>query len=172
MKVRFAALAAGIVLCAGAAAAAEPPIYKSVSLEQMSELLKSQGATEIHRINSHGRTYVAAEAPVVGAIEVAFSECHEAPNPCGYILMSRYRNLPLTDAQLAQYNSRPDLAYVFREKGSRDVMLAFPVAVRTGLTREYIVSSFGFVSGMTEVFENWLIETLHYKPEQIYHHAE
>lgn len=178
MRLRSAALAVVIVAFAARAFADVPvpappaPFYKSVSPEQMMELLKSQGATEVRRISTiENEFFVWAETPV-GPIEVAFSQCHEAPNPCGYIIMSRYRNLPLTAAQMAQFNGRPDLTYVFREKGSKDVLLAFPVAVRTGLPREYVLSSFGMLAGMTEVFEDWLMKTLHYKSGQIYHHAE
>jgi hypothetical protein len=152
-----------------------PPaqFYKSVSAEQVMELLAASGAKEIRRMGMFdGRYAVWAETPV-GPIEVEFAQCHEAPNPCGYIIKSRYRLLPLTTAQLNQFNARDGaLFFAYRIGETKDVVLVYPVAVRTGLSREYILSSFGMLNTMNEMFEDYATRNWRIKPEQFRHHVE
>ena len=75
-------------------------------------------------------------------------------------------NLALTPAQLDRFNARGGLSYVYRVPGMKTVILAYPVAVRNGPTREYILSTFGLMQGLTEVFEDFLVRELHIKPEK------
>lgn len=177
MSLRIAALAAGVLFASTALAdvpvpAPPSPFYKSITPEQMMELLTASKAREVRLIGTaDGTNYVWAETPI-GPVEVGFMQCHEAPNPCGYILMMRYRNLPLTPAQLALFNREAGFAYAFRQRDSRDIVIGYPVAIRSGLPREYILSSFGLMQGLSEVFENFVVTKLHFKPGQLYHHAE
>lgn len=177
MIARVAAVAAMVCIASEAHAdipvpAPPSPFYKAITPEQMMELLTASKAREVRLIGgADGKNEVWAETPI-GPVEVGFLECHEAPNPCGYILMMRYRNLPLTPAQLAMFNRQAGFAYAFREEGSRDIVIGYPVAIRSGLPRKYILSSFGLMQGLSEVFENFVVTKLHFKPEQLYHHAE
>jgi hypothetical protein len=152
-----------------------PPaqFYKSVSAEQVMELLAASGAKEIRRMGMFdGKYAVWAETPV-GPIEVEFAQCHEAPNPCGYIIKSRYRLLPLTPVQLNAFNARDGaLFFAYQIAGTKDVVLIYPVAVRKGLSREYILSSFGMLNTMNEMFEDFATRNWRIKPEQFRHHVE
>ena len=178
MIARIAAVA--VIVCIAPAALADIPVpappaqfYKSVTAEQMMELLAASGAKDVRRMGMFdGKFAVWAETPV-GPVEVEFAQCHEAPNPCGYILKSCYRNLALTPVQLNKFNARDGaLFFAYRVEETKDVVLEYPVAVRAGLSREYILSSFGLMQGVSEVFENFVVTKLHFKPEQLYHHAE
>src|SRR6185295_9267085 len=178
MIARIAAVA--VIVCIAPAALADIPVpappaqfYKSVTAEQMMELLAASGAKDVRRMGMFdGKFAVWAETPV-GPVEVEFAQCHEAPNPCGYILKSRYRNLALTPVQLNKFNARDGaLFFAYRVEEAKDVVLEYPVAVRAGLSREYILSSFGMLGAMNDVFEDFAIRTWRMKPEQFRHHVE
>jgi hypothetical protein len=169
MHKSVAALVALAVLASAAGAAAAPALYRAMSPQQMRELLSSAGATNVREQQINGKSGLHADTPA-GPIEVGFLECHEQPNPCGYILLKRYRNLTLSPGNMQEFNRTNGFAYLFRETGTNDVMLAYPVAMRTGLSRDYIVSSFGLLTGVSEVFEQFASDVLHLPAERI--HAE
>ena len=178
MKAVLAALAISVALALPARAdipVPAPPaqFYKSVTAEQMMELLAASGAREVRRMGMFdGKYAVWAETPV-GPIEVEFAQCHEAPNPCGYIIKSRYRLLALTQVQLNTFNARDGaLFFAYRVAETKDVVLVYPVAVRKGLSREYILSSLGMLGAMNEVFEDFAMRNWRIKREQFRHHVE
>jgi hypothetical protein len=178
MKPLVAAFAAGVMFAPPASAdipvpASPAQFYSSVSAEQVMELLAASGAKEIRHMGLlDGKVAVWAETPV-GPIEVEFAQCHEAPNPCAYIIKSRYRLLSLTQAQLNAFNARDGaLFFAYQIRETKDVVLVYPVAVRKGLSREYILSSFGMLNTMNEMFEDFAARNWRIKPEQFRHHVE
>ena len=137
----------------------------------MLELLGSMGAKDVREIGTETEVFVLAET-VDGALEVGFTYCTGAPNPCGYVLMRRYRDLPLKPVQLSEFNNLQGLTYITRDASGGDVMLVHPVSAGSGLPRAYILSTVAKMKGFAAVFEAYAQKKWHLKPYQFYQHVE
>jgi hypothetical protein len=168
MDMRRAALAAIVLTCTAPAAAAPGTIYTSLQPDQMEHLLTANGATET-MAQEDGEPLILADTPV-GKLEVRLLSCHEAPNFCGYVLRKRYVGLALTTEQLNRFNRRPGFAHAYRPPNSKDVVLAYAVSLGKGVDERYIVSTFALLTGVSEVFEVFVTDTLHVNQDRI--HAE
>ncbi len=161
----FAMLSPGAFASRGQARTEPGPLHKSLSADEMMALLTAHGATA-RKVMQAGEPVVFAKTPL-GKIEIRFATCAEHPNPCGYFLMTRYKDLALTPDQLNRVNGGVGFAHAHRAPGSRDVTLVFPVSLGDGVDDAYVLRSIGTFDGASEVFEAALKRDLHVPASRI-----
>jgi hypothetical protein len=150
---------------AAAHATAPPILYSSISPAEFESILEQHGA-KVWRVRGEAREIVHVRLLDAEDFQVRYWGCEEARPPawvCAYSIDKVYRNLHLKPAQANEINRGLALGRVYvltSNQGSRkrgDAVLDHTVSLGKGVTRDYILGSFGeMLQGIEDHFESGL----------------